>query len=169
VFVNHRCSPPFPPVLLRSNFLFHTFYWVRNDLFQPHNTVHVLQLLVLRPIFFMLRNCMTFFMFVDPCLIVQFIKKNPTRCNNITKFYYSVFIWSSTCSGRHTAHHQAPKTALAASGFLYVEGCWTCSWWTLSGTVCAWQRPPTTRQTTFHVWKTRGCQCSFRLLMMGGV
>jgi len=24
-------------------------------------------------------------------------------------------------------------------------------------------------QTTFHVWKTRGCQCSFRLLMMGGV
>jgi hypothetical protein len=24
-------------------------------------------------------------------------------------------------------------------------------------------------QTTFHVWKTRGCQRSFRLLMMGGV
>jgi len=23
--------------------------------------------------------------------------------------------------------------------------------------------------TTFNVWKTRGCQCSFRLLMMGGV
>jgi len=34
---------------------------------------------------------------------------------------------------------------------------------------CAWQRPPTTLPTTFHVWKTRGCQCSFRLLMMGGV
>jgi len=34
---------------------------------------------------------------------------------------------------------------------------------------CAWQRPPSTRPTTFHVWKTRGCQCSFRLLMMGGV
>jgi hypothetical protein len=34
---------------------------------------------------------------------------------------------------------------------------------------CAWQHPPTTRLTTFHVWKTRGCQCSFRLLMMGGV
>jgi len=29
---------------------------------------------------------------------------------------------------------------------------------------CAWQR-----SATFHVWKTRGCQCSFRLLMMGGV
>ena len=75
-------------------------------------------------------------MFVDPCIIVQFIKKNPTRCNNVSKFYYSIFIWSSTCFGGHTAHHQEPKTALAASGFLYVEGCWTCSWWTLSGTVC---------------------------------
>ena len=36
----------------------------------------------------------------------------------------------------HTAHHQEPKTELAASGFSYVEGCWTCSWWTFSGTVC---------------------------------
>jgi hypothetical protein len=34
---------------------------------------------------------------------------------------------------------------------------------------CAWHRPPTTRPTTFHVWKPRGCQCSFRLLTMGGV
>ena len=74
-------------------------------------------------------------MFVDPCIIVQFIKKNPTRCKNVSKFYYSIFIWSSTCFGRHTAHYQEPKTALAASGFSYVEGCWTCSWWTLSGTV----------------------------------
>ena len=31
---------------------------------------------------------------------------------------------------------------------------------------CAWQHPPTTRPTTFHVWKTRGCQCSFRLQVM---
>jgi len=50
-------------------------------------------------------------MFVDPCIIVQFIKKNPTRCNNVSLFYYSIFIWSSTCFGRHTAHHQEPKTA----------------------------------------------------------
>ena len=94
---------------------------------------------------------------------------NLARCNNVSKFYYSIFIWSSTCFGRHNAHHQEHKTALAASGFSYMKGCWTCSWWTLSGTVCPWQRPPTTRPTTFHVWKTRGCQCSFRLLMMGGV
>jgi hypothetical protein len=46
-----------------------------------------------------------------------------------------MFIWSSTCFGRHTAHHQEPKIALAASGISYVEGCWTCSWWMLS----AWQ------------------------------
>jgi hypothetical protein len=34
---------------------------------------------------------------------------------------------------------------------------------------CAWQCPLTTCPTTFHIWKTRGCQCSFRFLMMGGV
>jgi hypothetical protein len=66
-------------------------------------------------------------MFVGPCIIVQVIKKNPTRCNKVSKFYYSLFIWSSTCFGRHTAHHQEPKTALAASSFSYVEGCWPLS------------------------------------------
>jgi hypothetical protein len=75
-------------------------------------------------------------MFVGPCIILQFIKKNPTRCNNVSKFYYSTFMWSSTCFGRHTAHHQEPKTALAASGFSYVKGCWSCRRWTLSSTVC---------------------------------
>jgi hypothetical protein len=102
-------------------------------------------------------------MFVDPCITVQLIKKYPTRCNNVSKFYYSMFIWSSTCFGRHTAHHQEPKTALAASGTSYVKGCWTRSWWVLSGT---WQRPPTTRPTTFHVWKTIGCQCSDGFFIM---
>jgi len=63
-------------------------------------------------------------------------KKNSKRCNNVSKFYCSVFMWSSKCFGRHTAHHQEPKSALAASGSLYVENCWACSWWTLSGTVC---------------------------------
>jgi len=32
------------------------------------------------------------------------------------KIYYSIFVWSSTCFGRRTAHHQEPKTALAAFG-----------------------------------------------------
>jgi len=69
------------------------------------------------------------FMYLDTYIIVQFIKKHPTRCNNVSNFFYSIFIWSSACFWRHTAHHQEPKTALAASGFSYVEGCWTCSWW----------------------------------------
>jgi hypothetical protein len=100
--------------------------------------------------------------------------KNPTRCNSVSKLNF-MFIWSSTCFGPHTAHHKEPKTALAAFGFAYMEGCWTCSWWTLSGTVwegavlCTWQRPPTTRPTTFYVCKARGCWCSIRLLMIGGV
>jgi len=72
----------------------------------------------------------------SPSIKVKFIKKNPTRCSNVSKFYHSIFIWNSTCYGRHTAHHQEPKTVVPASGFLYVEGCSTCSWWTLSGTLC---------------------------------
>jgi len=64
------------------------------------------------------------------CITIH--KENPTGWNNVSKFYYSKFIWSSTCFGRHTAHHQEPKTALATSGFSYVEGCWMCSWWTTS-------------------------------------
>ena len=81
------------------------------------------------------------------------------------------------------------------------EAVWTCSWWTLSGTVClttstnyTFKQPPTNGkpeagsailgswwhsvpdnvhhlhvQTASHEWKTIGCQCSFRLLMMDGV
>ena len=96
-------------------------------------------------------------------------KEKSNKIQQCIKILYSIFIWSSTCFGRHTAHHQEPKTALAASGFSNVKGCWICSWWTLSGTYYAWQHPPTTHPTTFHVWKTRGCQCSFRLLMIGSV
>jgi len=58
-------------------------------------------------------------------------KENPAGCNSGSKFYF-IFMWSSTCFGQHTAHHQEPKTALAASGFAYVQGCWTCSCWTAS-------------------------------------
>ena len=100
---------------------------------------------------------------------IRFIKKNPTRCNNVSKFYYSIFIWSSTCLGQHTAHHQEPKTALAASGFSYVEGCLYVQlvdvvWHTVPDNVHQLHV-----QTTFHVGKTRGCQYSFKILMMGGV
>ena len=65
--------------------------------------------------------------------------------------YYSMFIWSSTCFGRHTAHHQELKTALAASGFAYVKGCWTLR---LLDAVSVQQLQ---LPTTFHVCKTRCC------------
>jgi len=47
-----------------------------------------------------------------------------------------------------------------------------CAWCVDGGRCqahCAWQHPPSTSPTTFHVWKTRGCQCSFRLPIMGGM
>ena len=66
-------------------------------------------------------------------IIYPIHKEKSTKRNNVSKFYYSIFIWSSICFGRHTAHHQEPKTTLAAYGFSYMEGCWACSWWTLSG------------------------------------
>jgi hypothetical protein len=88
-------------------------------------------------------------MLVDLCIIVQFTKKNPTRCNNVSKFYYSNLYKAQHVSGDSGRHSQVVGGRCQAH--------------------FAWQRPPTTCPTTFHVWKTRGCQCSFRLLMMGGV
>jgi hypothetical protein len=107
--------------------------------------------------------------FLDPCIMVKFIKENPTRCNNVSKCYNSIFIWRSTCFGRHTAHHQEPKTALAASSFSYVEGCWTSSWWTLPGTLCLTTCRPARPRTTALLsprsnCKTRSCYCSCRAL-----
>jgi len=58
--------------------------------------------------------------------------KKSNKMQQCIKIYF-VRIWSSACFRRHTAHHREPKTALATSGFACVEGCWTCSCWTLSG------------------------------------
>jgi hypothetical protein len=66
---------------------------------------------------------MTVLMFMDPCIIVTVHKEKSNKLQLCTKFYYSIFIRSSTCFGRHTDHQQGPKTTLAASGFSYVEGC----------------------------------------------
>jgi hypothetical protein len=62
----------------------------------------------------------------------------PNKMEQCIKIYYSIFTWSSTCFGRHTAYHQEPKTALAASDFAYVKGCWTCGCWTLT---VGWGKP----------------------------
>jgi len=71
-----------------------------------------------------------FHTFILTQLIIHTKKSN--KMQQCIKIYYSIFMWSSTCFGRHTAHHQEPKTALAASGFAYVESCWTCGCWTAS-------------------------------------
>ena len=44
-------------------------------------------------------------------------REKPNKMQQCINIYYSIFIWNSTCFGRHTAHHQEPKTARAASGF----------------------------------------------------
>jgi len=74
-------------------------------------------------------------MFVDPCIIVQFKKKIQQDATNVSEFLLFHIYIKLNMFRRYTAHHQEPKTALVASDFLYVEGRWTCSWWTLSGTV----------------------------------
>jgi hypothetical protein len=61
------------------------------------------------------------------------IKSN--KMQQFIKIFISYFMWGSTSFGRHITHHQEPKTALAASGFAYVEGYWTWSCWTLSSCV----------------------------------
>jgi len=72
-------------------------------------------------------------------------KEITNKMQQYIKIYYSMFIWSSTCFGQHTAHHQELKTSLAASRFAYLKGVrrWGC--WTLS------------KSNTFHIYKTRGC------------
>jgi hypothetical protein len=47
-------------------------------------------------------------MFADPCIIVKFIKKNPTRCNNVSKFYYSIFVVVGHVDGGRCQAHTAP-------------------------------------------------------------
>jgi hypothetical protein len=78
------------------------------------------------------------------------------RMPQCIKIYYSMFIWSSTCFERHTAHYQELKTALAASGLAYVKGCWTL--WLLDAV--SDQQPQ--RSTTWRSW-LRHCATSRKI------
>jgi len=83
------------------------------------------------------------------------------KMQHCIEIYYSIFKWGSTCLRRHTAHHQALKTALSASGFAYVRGCWTLRYELVQSADCT--SPYLTRvqqcqrPTTSHVYKTRSC------------
>ena len=104
-------------------------------------------------------------MFMDPCIIVQFLQKNPTRCNSVSTFLlFLILNEAQRVSGdtlpiiRSLKLHKQP---LVLHTWKVVGRCQVA--------YATWQRPTTARPTAFHVCKTRGCLCSFRLLMMGGV
>ena len=107
-------------------------------------------------------------MFVDPCIIVQFIKKNQQDATMYQNFIIPYLYEAQRVSGdtppiiRSLKLHWQPLVFHKRKVVGRVVG-GRCQ------AQCAWQRPPSTRPTTFRVWKIRGCQCSFRLLMMGGV
>ena len=123
-------------------------------------------------------------MFMDPYIIVQLMKKNP-MVFHICKVVGRVV--GGCCQAQ--CAWQCPPTTNFIIPYLYgaqhVSGdtpsiirSLKLHWqplvfytWKVAGHVVGGHGwcPPTICPTTFHVWKTRGCQCSFRLLMTGGV
>ena len=95
-------------------------------------------------------------------LVTTYTSRNSKRKSNKMQHFYFILKWSSTCFGRHTAHYQEPKTALAASDFAYVASCWTCSCWTLTAS------SNYTANNLLRI-KNQRLLVQFRLLMMGGV
>jgi hypothetical protein len=71
-----------------------------------------------------------------------------------------MFLNCLTCFGRHTAHHQELKNCNCTFWF-YI------SFWLLVAAVMA--QPSEREPATKSLYKTRGCNYSFELLMMGGV
>jgi hypothetical protein len=55
--------------------------------------------------------------------------KNPTRCNSVSKFIISHLYEAQHVLGDTPSIIRSLKL-LAASGFAYVEGCWTYGCWT---------------------------------------
>jgi len=55
-------------------------------------------------------------------MLVQFIKKNQQDATTHQNFIIPYLCKAQHVSGDTQPHHQEPKTALAASGFSYVEG-----------------------------------------------
>ena len=101
-------------------------------------------------------------MSVDPCIIVQFLVKIQQDAT-----VYQTFIIPYLYEAQHVSGYTPPVIrSLKMHKWPLVLHTWKvdgrCQ-------VVTWQHPATTRPTTFRVWKTRGCQCSFRFLMMGGV
>jgi len=88
-------------------------------------------------------------------------EKNPTRCNNISKFSIIPYLYE--------AQHVLGDTLPIIRSLKLHQQPLVLHAWKVVGRVVAGERPATTHPTTFQACKTRGCWCSFRLLMMGRV
>jgi len=100
-------------------------------------------------------------MFVDPCIIVQFVQKNPTRGNSVSKF-----IIPYLCEAQHVSGDTPPIIRILK---LHKQPLVLYTWKVVGHVVAGHCQVAYATTTAFHVCKTRGCLCSFRLLMMGGV
>jgi hypothetical protein len=118
-------------------------------------------------------------MFVDPCIILQFLQWK----SNKVQQYIKILLFFILNEAQHVLGdtpliirslklHKQPLVlhTLKVGGRAVVESCQVA----YERVQCplsyaTWQSSTTTRPTTFHVCNTRGCLCSFRLLMMGGV
>jgi len=94
-----------------------------------------------------------YLMSVDPCIIVQFIKKTQQDATMYQNFIIPYLQEAQHVSGDIPPIIRSLKLHWQLLVFHTRKVVWTRIWWTLSG--CA--------------WKTRDCQCSFSLLMTGGV
>jgi len=99
---------------------------------------------------------------------MQFINKIQQDATMYQKFVIAYLYESQHVSGDTPPNIGSLKLYWQPMFFYMWQVVWTCSWWTCQAQ-CAWHDHQLYVQTTYHVWKTRGYQCSLRLLMMGGV
>jgi hypothetical protein len=71
-------------------------------------------------------------------------KENPTRCNNVSNFIIPYVYEAQHVSGDTLPIIRSLNLHWQPLVFHMWKVVCTCSWWTLLGTVCVWQRPPTT-------------------------
>ena len=74
--------------------------------------------------------------FVDPCIIVQFIKKYPTRCNNVSNFIIPYLYEAQHVSNDTPPIIRSLKLHWQPLVFHTWKVVCTYNWWTLSGTLC---------------------------------
>jgi len=74
--------------------------------------------------------------FVDRCVIVKFIKKNPTRYNSISNFIVLYLYEAQHVLGDTPPIIRSLKLHWQPLVFHMWKFVCTCGWWTLSGTLC---------------------------------